>query len=61
MLVNGIMIDSGEARKGRVLYDYDATSTGELTVLSDQVIIKYEALKQVGASLTLACHQCSQI
>ena len=38
LLVNGMVLDPEDARKGRVLYDYDAAADGELTVLSDQVI-----------------------
>ena len=37
LLVNGIVLDPEDARKGRVLYDYDAAAEGELSVLSDQV------------------------
>ena len=41
LLVNGMVLDPEDARKGRVLYDYDATVDGELSVLSDQVTCHY--------------------
>ena len=37
LLVNGMVLDREDARKGRVLYDYDATNEDEMTVSSEQV------------------------